>query len=414
MGKTGKASCVSLSLGLGNPKPLGDPVQGFFPCPGTVVSIADFVQQHDALLSAPERSLVSKWRCRPAPHIPAVAGMQCLKRDPDRGGGREPVLTVQRSGGRSAYSPELGIKWKGCRPVDDGTSYPMEILPFGSTEITYTDIPFGTLTPGAVMREILGYSFFREHDLPPAAEPLCVYEYIFDKCPPGYCLVMASAREDRIEARIDYPACTMADVIAARHGGRSFAEGTPLGAELRFRGLNVWRWAERKSEILAGMHFAGGFRGVLNSNIGNDVLVMNGDDVAGFTLCDFDSFKVIDIPAHPDGAWLRSFLLWCVVEVIKGSLSILDYVDIPGGADLIAAAECLGKIYFSRSSLWKAYERRLRQEVSRRGWSQETASLALDEVKTLPAVGQALSSCILNSYYLRYMSSDRKVFYPHN
>jgi hypothetical protein len=166
------------------------------------------------------------------------------------------VILARRSGGRSAFAPEGNVKFKGCRPVLDASTYPLEVLPRAATCIRRATIPFGTLTHEAVLRELLGYCFVREHHAPVHARPLCVYEYRHEGRALGYCLVLESRGEDRIEAHVEYPRCSVTEIVRAKRAGFPDAAGTPFGSELRLDDVNPWWYVETKSRLLCDMHFA--------------------------------------------------------------------------------------------------------------------------------------------------------------
>src|SRR3989344_5222902 len=92
-----------------------------------------------------------------------------------------------------------------------------------------------------------------------------------------------------------------------------------LGMEVEVNGINPNWYAYQKARQLTRMNFNGGFRDLLNSNIGNDILYQD-----GLALCDFDTFHVVDIPRVPNKDFLRKFILQSFVEAVKSSLPIID------------------------------------------------------------------------------------------
>lgn len=401
-------------LGRSNPVALGTDEVGLFPYDGVVHSPADFVAQHAGLLARHEEALLRKQVDALACAKPPPIFSTCLARAHAGTAAAEPVLRARRSGGRSAFIPEGSRKLKGCRPVLDGATYPLEVLPFGATRITRTTIPFGTLTREAVLRELLGYAFMREHQLPVHARPVCVFEYRHAEKTPGYCLVLESRGEERIEAHIAYPTCSVAELVAAKRKGAATVGGTPLGAELLLRDVNLWWYIEAKAGLLCDLHFHGGFRGILNSNIGNDVLLRTAANKPELCLCDFDTFHVVSLPTIPTDNFLRAFALHAMIEVIKGSLSIFDCLEIPSGSAPEAIADHLGRLYFAKSSLWRAYARRFEQTAKALGWNPESTRAALAGAGRTAVAADVLASCIVNNHYLRTMDGDRQVYYPHN
>lgn len=408
-----KNNC-GLPLGVGNPLKLGDSKVQLYECPGEIYSIIDFVKKSKHLLNQHEQDLIAQSQdllCQI--HIPKYL-TKCLTRTPEFAIKANPMLTVRRSGGRSAYWVERNIKFKGCRPVLDNTDFPIEILPFGTQKIEYRRIPFGTMRAESVMREILGYCFLKTHHFNTHSIPICVYKYQSDKHDPGYCLVSKTVGEVRIEEFIPYPDCTIEDIIRAKHSNEQTIKQCPIGAELSLRGIDLWQYIEQKSSFLAKMHFNGGFRGILNSNIGNDVIVGNETGDFQLYLCDFDTFKIVSIPKEPETSFVETFVLQCIVEVAKGSLSILDYVDLPGGFSCVQIADALGEIYFNKSSLWHAYERKFYRNAELLGWDSPAVEKAIDKMRRTEAFANILCSCILNSRYVNELSQNRSIFYPHN
>ncbi len=162
------------------------------------------------------------------------------------------------------------------------------------------------------------------------------------------------------------------------------------------------------------MHFNGGFRGILNSNIGNDVIVKNEDGELLLYLCDFDTFKIVPVPSKPENSFIEAFVLQCMVEVAKGSLSILEYIDLPEDFSHAQIADVLGKIYFNKSSLWHAYKRKFYQNAKLQGWDLNLVERAFGKMGRTEAFANILCSCVLNSRYVSKLSKTRDIFYPHN
>ena len=396
------------------PKHLGPDNVGLYLCPGKVWAAVEFVAAFGSLLESHDEALVRH-------HVGALAEIAipdglgcCLSRSAEFASPDAPAFVAQRSGSRSAYLPELRLKFKGCRPVKDGSTYPLEVLPPGAQTIKHTTIPFGTVTAEGVMRELLGWAFHRQHGLPVHATPVCVYEYTAADRSLGCCLVLETRGEDRIEAYIEYPTCTVEEIIRAKQNGQDVVGNAVLGSELKLRGVNLWWYVEEKSRLLCAMHFHGGFRGILNSNIGNDVLLRNTQGGLELCLCDFDTFHVTQIPHQSDERFLEEFTLRAVIETVKGSLSICDYVEIPNRACVAEIVEILGRVYFEKSSLWHAYAQRFARAAKARGWKTKAVQNAFAGALRTEAVADVLASCVVNSHYLRLMSGNRAVFYPHN
>lgn len=253
-----------------------------------------------------------------------------------RTGGRP--LHARISGQRSAYLTQKRIKFKGCNPRKESLFFPLETFFFGKEKESEGLLPFGVLTAEQVMRELLGWAFFMKNNLKPCQKPLCIYDYGGN----AFCLVLESNEEKRIEKFFDFRRLRLADLVNRR---------PKVPTEVRLRDLSTASYADRKASLLAEMNFLGGFRDLLDSNIGNDVLD------GGVRLCDFSSFRAVEIPGKPDRDFLKRFYLQCVVEAIKSSLPIVD------------ARENRSEAYLERSSVFRAYLKAFGAHAKKRGWS---------------------------------------------
>jgi len=401
-------------LGPANPRELDGQLAPLYEIEGTVHGIAGFAAAHLDLLTSHEADLVNSCRdwLEDLPSDQIVAAT-CLTASPELRVSDCPALSARRSGARSAFWRERGIKFKGCRPVLDGAVFPLELLPFGTEKIVRSQVPFGVMRAEGVMREILAYCFFRSHQLPVHSTPICVYEYDGRNGHMGYCLVYRSAGEERVEHFIEYPDKTVGDVIKAQTQDADGDFSATVGSELNLSGLNLWWYVDQKAKLLSSMHFGGGFRGILNSNIGNDVLVKEQSGVLGLLICDFDTFRVVQVPGNPPRPFVTAFALQCLVEVAKGSLSILQYVQLTEDCSPAERAEALGSVFFAKSSLWRAYERLFLRHVRDRGWDESNVVTALEHARRTEAFADVLAGCVLNSHYVGQMASKRGVFYPH-
>jgi hypothetical protein len=397
-----------------NPKKLGAPILPLYECPGRVYSVRAFARKNLRLLDPHERQVVLKLFTALSSEIDVPELLRkCLSRSKDFAIHHTPALRVRRCGARSALWVEKRIKLKGCRNERDGATYPTEILRFGSTRIRRGQIPFGTLCCEAVMREILGYCFFVLHEIQPHATPICVYEYAAGGRTSGYCLVLETVGETRVEEFIEYPHMTVGELKSAIAAGATAGHDV-LGSELRLRGLNLWWYVENKSRLLLRVHTNGGFRGILNSNIGNDVVVGIDSPSPSLFLCDLDTFKTVVMPQRLDGEFMKSFLLHCLIEVVKGSVSILDYREFPETLKPAERAEALAQVYFDKSTLWHAYRRRLAAHARAEQWDYSLLEPALMASISTGVMAHVLSECVLNNHDLREVERDRGVYYPHN
>ncbi len=292
-----------------------------------------------------------------------------------------------RSGARSAYIKDKALKFKGCRPKP-GIEFPTWDLKFGSSQAVTHTTGFGTLSAENVMREVLAYCFFTKHGIPLLQEPVCVFEYADGK---GYCLVLRTPKDERTEHQLEYYDLTLREVITIKLLEKKFGVHILTG-DVTTKGIEQQWYAAQKSNLLISMNFHGGFRGILNSNIGNDIFYEN-----SLYICDFDTFKVIDIPEHPSPTFLKHFCLWCFVELFKTSPLVWDYLDLEGKTE--KAVELLQKSFLENSCLGTYYEEQFFTEAKKRGW--DAVNEALTEAAHTDVYYQVLSDCVLNSEVLR-------------
>ncbi|MEW5996987.1 MAG: carbamoyltransferase C-terminal domain-containing protein [Candidatus Micrarchaeota archaeon] len=277
-----------------------------------------------------------------------------------KGGGS---LRARISGQRSAYLSQKRIKFKGCNPTKEGLFFPRETFFFGEEKESEGLLPFGVLTAEQVMRELLGWAFFVKNNLKPCQKPLCVYDYGDN----AFCLVLESNEEKRIEKFFDFRKLRLVDLVSGR---------PKMPAEVGLRNLGTTSYADRKASLLAEMNFLGGFRDLLDSNIGNDVLD------GGVRLCDFSSFRAVEIPEKPDRDFLKRFYLQCVVEAIKSSLPIVD------------AKENRSEVYLKKSSVFRAYLKVFNAHARERGWSAARLGKIREWAKDTPVFRRALRKMV--------------------
>lgn len=389
---------------------IGPEKVNMYECTGKVHSVFDFFSSHKNILNDKEVELINS-RLSLLKHkedIPKEIN-RCLARTPDLKKSDETFL-IKRSGARSAYWFEKGLKFKGCRPITNRpATFPMEKLDFDSGKIAYSQIPFGVLTKEAVLREILGFCFFASKNLPVAHEPLCVYEYFNDGETAGFCIVLKTKGETRAEQFIEYPEISLTELIESKRNRNN--SNFLIGSELRLKGLNVKHYSDEKARVLARMHFSGAFRGILNSNIGNDVILSR--ETFKMALCDFDTFQLIKIPQNPDINFLPGFVLLCLIEVLKGSISILDYIHF-NDETIPERNELLLDKYKKTSSLWQAYEREFWVNIEELGWNEELVKDAFNNVLNYEALFKILSLVIPNNKAIDDIVANRNIYYSHD
>jgi hypothetical protein len=393
---------------------LGEATIPLYPVKGIISSVREFAENGSALLAPHERefllSRIDKLAGRE--QIPAELD-RCLAMSSSISERAQPYLEGIRSGERSVLLPEMALQLKGCLPMATETSFPTELLPFDSDQIQRSTIPFGIMTGEAVMREILGNCFMEAHGLNHHIEPLCVWQYPTNDGADEYCLVSRFRSRDRIEDFIEQPNCSVGDIIRWQEGSEAPPRDMAIGSEIRLQGLNLWPYIEAKSRLICGMHLRGGFRGILNSNFGNDVLLDECHGSVPLALCDFDTFFMVPVPDAPDAVFLEKFALHCLVEIIMGSLPILFHVKLPSDCTPKDQAEALGAVYFAKSSLWRAYRRHLFSEAKALGWDLSVFGKALEKACRAPACADVLSTRVLNNQYFATMGRERKVYFPH-
>jgi hypothetical protein len=394
-------------------KEIGDQELYIYQTFGVVHSIKEFLTENIKCFEKCDYDLIRRsWNFFDNPIPPELN--RCITRSFEFRTFNGPIALIKRSGARSALWDEKGYKFKGCRPVLDHALFPMETLIDGNEHITYANIPFGVLTKEAVLREILAFAFQKEFQIDQNTVPLCIYEYKDQTNNTfGYCLVQKSFCEKRIEEFIDYPEISYGSVIGKFVANQTDDLGHLYGMELGLKGINNWWYAEEKAKLLIRFHFNGGFRGILNSNIGNDIIYMDGSKRSLF-LCDFDTFKYTEIPTVANLDFLKSFVLRCLIEVSKGSLSIFEFIKTPDNMPKAEIAQILSNAYFTKSTLWKAYKRMFDNQVMKKGWNIRLVEEAFDYSIKTQAFLDVVALNTLNNYYLDHLSSTRNIYYSHN
>jgi len=310
-------------------------------------------------------------------------------------------------GSRSAYWPKRWLKLKGCRPKQN-LLFPYKQLEFGSTKMITARIPFGVLSAENVMREILAFCFFKSRKIDMLQKPVCVFEYVSNGKIIGYCLILSSPTEHRLESEEDFYGLSIKDLIWICLLEKKFGIKV-LPDESGFVGISKKWYSEQKSGLLIRMNFSGGFRGILNSNLGNDLAYKN-----RFYICDFDTFRVIEIPKKPTYDFIKKFCLWCIVELLKSSPLVMNYIDMKklGKRD---AATKLWKIYSEKSSLWKLYKRKFFAQARKFGWNLKEVEKAINEAAKTDVFYELILDNVLNSQVLKTTYKPELSFYmPHN
>lgn len=372
-----------------------------YPVDGDVYSVWDFVQKHQGVLSQRERIIVNENR--------GLLSRKKLFEHPfasnkEVNNKKSKPLKAISVGSRSVLIKEDRIKLKGCRMhLNSGVCFPHEQLNFGDTKMVTTEIPFGVLTSENVMREILAFCFFKQKKIAIGHTPLSVFEYRVKDRIAGYALVSKTKNEQRLESSEHYEDLTIKELIIIKERekrmGKKYVENEPsFGVD------RDWH-ARQKSTLLIKMNFNGGFRGVLNSNFGNDIVFNH-----KLYICDFDTFTVIGVPSRPNEQYIRSFVLWCVIEVLKTSPVILDFLN-TDGMTRREISENLWEIYSAKSSLWKQYHTMFMREVKKRKWNVVSVGRALEDARKTEVFYEMILDNVINSKVIKETYPPTLSFY---
>ena len=388
---------------------IGEKDVRMYECIGKVHSICSFIENHYNILSEKEFSIIEKQKgVLKKIKIPPFLN-KCLTRSESLAVNQQ-FLSMKRNGARSAYDEKSKIKFKGCRPeINSNSTFPIEKLDFNKKNIKYDKIPFGVLSKGGVLREILAYCFCLYHSIPISHEPICIYEYYYGDKSIGFCIILKSlAGEKRVEQLIEYPDISLKELIEITT--KKMKTSFLIGSELRVSGININFYSEKKAKFLIKMHFNGGFRGILNSNIGNDIV----DSEGNLFICDFDTFKIIEFPSQVDQLFLDDFVLSCLIEVFKSSLSILDFINFDEGKSLREKNLLLFKRYKEKSTLWIYYWTIFMQMINQMRWDSVMIEKAVENSLKTEAFHKIISLVLLNNSEINNMAQNRIVYYSHN
>ncbi len=90
-----------------------------------------------------------------------------------------------------------------------------------------------------------------------------------------------------------------------------------------------------------------------------------------------------------------------MIELIKTSLPITDYVNSDLKETELDVVNRVKKIYFSESSLWASYKRKLDIEAARLGWDLNIMDKILNTIQTTPAFSAVILDSVINRLTLR-------------
>jgi hypothetical protein len=351
---------------------------------GSVEPARQFALAHAALLCGGERALIERHVQTLAGEPPSGLGAPLTRTERLRDA--TPPIAGARMGARSAFIPDLALKLKGCRP--EPTTFPCWEID-DEYQVRIAQLPFGTLRAESVMREILGYCFLLDHGISPMSVPVAVMEYAEVESDGRFALVSSLNSDTRAETRLSCRGMTVHTLLRLH---RSPRRGDALGGEVDLIGIDRARYVEAKSDLLMALNRGGGFRGILNSNIGNDVV----DDANLVGLCDFDTFVVRPVPAAGDTRGIASFVGHAVLELLKTSLPFVDFLDLSGMTPEEAHRELI-LYYVSNSSLYRAYVKKLIRWTSTLGWDRGFVEHQIEAALSTPAACELLKELVPNS-----------------
>jgi hypothetical protein len=302
---------------------------------------------------------------------------------------------VLRSGARSAYDPVSKVQFKGCRPIATAAFPSWEVG--DDFELHIKTIPFGVLTDENVMRELMAFTFLKANNLLAPHTPLAVFQYEKDCC----CVVFNVKSPLRAEALIDDFLLRSHDIL--RLNERAFELPN---REVGLHTSDAEGYRDQKIQYLLAMQFAGGFRGILNSNIGNDVV----HDGAFLGICDLDTFTLEPVPTTANDSNWERFITRCVLEAIKSSLPLLVWLDIADKSSLTGAlAEC----FSAKSVFFKQYRCELINRSTRTGASETKMNRLVEKALRMPMSTALLEELIPNA--ITFGSFKKDSFYtPHH
>ncbi len=373
------------------------------PADGYVVSPLDFAARFSTNLSGVERIFLeqnaslfgTEAEIPPTLRTPWIAASGSAGENADR-------IVARPSGVRSAVWDAEQIQFKGCRPAPEAADFPFEHVEFGGDRIISTRVPFGVMTAEAVSRELLGHCFCKTYGIPCATTPMCVFGYSSGPAANRFCLVLKLAGGTRAEKFLGTKPLPVSELVSPSADSAVFT-----GSEVVMEGLNTVWHADQKGRWLAELHFRGAFRGLLNNNVGNDVVQFLPSGKHRFLLRDFDSFQLISLPLAASREFLSAFAVQCVVEVVKGSLPILDYVSTQTGEDAQQVLPRIGAVYRRKSSLWNSYFRYARLKARALAWSEAEFVSATERAFESMAFLEASCSVILSDYALERLRRRR-------
>jgi len=371
---------------------------------GEVISIKGFVRKNLSRLSKLEQELIQKHIDKLPDRVEysVLPSVLPLTRSAQYSNGQKEI-PAKRGGRRSAYVPNLELKIKGCAP-ENGKFVEWKLD--GNYAVKTEKIPYGVLKAESVMREILAYCFMQEHGIQGSATLIAVYEYpsyqYKNRKFTPYALVSRLSDDTRVEKFIDCNGYSLHDIIRLKRSGRL------TGHEAGLEGLDKQSYADRKTDLLIAYNFNGGFRGILNSNIGNDVI----RDGELYSICDFDTFRVESLPERRDHRGIRRFVMHSFTELVKTSLPFVDYLEF-GDVSEEEIHGSLAEYYKANSGIYQSYQTKFMEKARGLDWDLQYVQQCIDGAFKTKVSFELLQELIPNSHTVKCFS-PQSYYVPHN
>ncbi len=371
-----------------------------FSAHGHVLSIRQFAEKHLELLNKIEQGIIQDMTSILRAEQPFELPHPLVRTAKYTTGFQE--IPARRCGTRSAYIQKLGLKIKGCRPED--AKFPhWELTKELNIETSW--LPFGVLDAEGVMREILAYCFTKKYSLPSPSEPFAVFEYGQGETLLSYGLVSKDAFDPRLEEFIDDKGITVHSLVRIVKRPDAFAH--ILGREVGLIGIELQDYIELKTDLLIAFNFRGAFRGILNSNIGNDIV----RNSALHSLCDFDSFIVLPVPSSNEQSEIRRFVIRAFIELIKTSLPFVDYINFDSQTTE-EIHRSLSAYYIEKSSLFRRYKDKFLERAGELGWDITFVESCIREALSTPVSFELLQELVPNSHTFKTFRNE-SFYVPH-
>lgn len=382
----------------------------FYRCHGKSWSARDFFLNHQEELSEYERQVTSELTHHLDDHLPEIlaepiAGEKWCAVDPT------PLTFLQKFGGRSGLALEQNIYLKACRPLEVPATFPTHTYSVEKNEVTDGDLPFGVLAADGIMRALMGYLFQQAHGLTSPRKPIAVFEYRdLEGNNRDYCLAFDLLFPNtRVEEQLDYGTVTIDDLLAV--GAVNEVTGSQLNPIDPLSGND--NYPEHKAKALIEFHFNGGFRGFLNSNIGNDIIVKDGAGIPNeVALVDFDTFELRPLPHKDDHMGKVIFYMNTHLELVKTSLATFAYLDVSGDSEEERILK-MEEVYETQSPLFLCYQQAFLAETDQRGWGRDFVEEARKRMRVFPLYEEALADLVSNSEtLLSSYAPEESVYLP--